>query len=257
MLLAHQHIWSEGRRCDGRGAAALPHPEHVELIRSVEEARSGSTATPSAPRRLRGGRARSGDHDRGGAARRLRARPPARPPRPGRARDGLLRLQQRRGRGARGAGSGSASSGWRSSTSTSTTATARRRSSATTTASSSSRCTSGRSTRAAAGRTTRRETTVNVPLRAGSGDEEYVAAFTESSSRRWSGFEPELVLVSAGFDAHARTRSRTCASPRTASASSRGAAGRCATGSPRCSRAATSSRRCRASSTPRSTASPP
>jgi acetoin utilization deacetylase AcuC-like enzyme len=47
------------------------------------------------------------------------------------------------------------------------------------------------------------EATVNVPLRAGSGDEEYLEAFAgvvEPAVRR---FEPELVLVSAGFDAHA------------------------------------------------------
>ena len=47
------------------------------------------------------------------------------------------------------------------------------------------------------------ETTVNVPLAAGSGDAEYLAAFegiVEPAVRR---FEPQLVLVSAGFDAHA------------------------------------------------------
>src|SRR4051794_22957167 len=48
-----------------------------------------------------------------------------------------------------------------------------------------------------------RETTVNVPLRAGCGDAEYIDAFegiVEPAVRR---FEPELLLVSAGFDAHA------------------------------------------------------
>ena len=46
------------------------------------------------------------------------------------------------------------------------------------------------------------ETTVNVPLAAGSGDDEYLRAFervVEPTVRR---FEPDLVLVSAGFDAH-------------------------------------------------------
>jgi acetoin utilization deacetylase AcuC-like enzyme len=46
------------------------------------------------------------------------------------------------------------------------------------------------------------ETTVNVPLRAGSGDEEYLAAFAEIVEPAVARFEPELVLVSAGFDAH-------------------------------------------------------
>lgn len=46
------------------------------------------------------------------------------------------------------------------------------------------------------------ETIVNVPLRAGTGDDEYMQAFAavEERVRR---FEPELLLVSAGFDAHA------------------------------------------------------
>jgi len=47
------------------------------------------------------------------------------------------------------------------------------------------------------------ETTVNVPLGAGCGDEEYLEAFTEIVEPAVARFEPELVLVSAGFDAHA------------------------------------------------------
>ena len=46
------------------------------------------------------------------------------------------------------------------------------------------------------------ETTLNVPLPAGSGDEEYLRAFTERVEPAVRAFEPELVLVSAGFDAH-------------------------------------------------------
>jgi acetoin utilization deacetylase AcuC-like enzyme len=46
------------------------------------------------------------------------------------------------------------------------------------------------------------ETTVNVPLRAGSGDEEYLEAFERVVVPAVELFEPELVLVSAGFDAH-------------------------------------------------------
>jgi acetoin utilization deacetylase AcuC-like enzyme len=46
------------------------------------------------------------------------------------------------------------------------------------------------------------ETTVNVPLRAGSGDDEYLRAFEEIVEPAVGGFEPDLVLVSAGFDGH-------------------------------------------------------
>jgi len=46
------------------------------------------------------------------------------------------------------------------------------------------------------------ETTVNIPLRAGSGDEEYLDAFAQIVEPAVERFEPELVLVSAGFDAH-------------------------------------------------------
>jgi acetoin utilization deacetylase AcuC-like enzyme len=45
-------------------------------------------------------------------------------------------------------------------------------------------------------------TTVNVPLRAGCGDAEWLRAFDEYVEPAIGGFEPELVLVSAGFDAH-------------------------------------------------------
>ncbi|HSS81329.1 MAG TPA: histone deacetylase [Gaiellaceae bacterium] len=46
------------------------------------------------------------------------------------------------------------------------------------------------------------ETTVNVPLPAGSGDEDYLLAFEEVVTPAVRAFEPELLLVSAGFDAH-------------------------------------------------------
>jgi acetoin utilization deacetylase AcuC-like enzyme len=46
------------------------------------------------------------------------------------------------------------------------------------------------------------ETTLNIPLRAGSGDEEYLEAFRDVVEPAFARFEPELVLVSAGFDAH-------------------------------------------------------
>jgi acetoin utilization deacetylase AcuC-like enzyme len=46
------------------------------------------------------------------------------------------------------------------------------------------------------------ETTVNVPLPAGSGDDEYARAWRERVEPAVRRFSPELVLVSAGFDAH-------------------------------------------------------
>jgi acetoin utilization deacetylase AcuC-like enzyme len=46
------------------------------------------------------------------------------------------------------------------------------------------------------------ETTLNVPLPAGSGDAEYLRVFAEVVEPAVRRFEPELVLVSAGFDAH-------------------------------------------------------
>jgi len=47
-----------------------------------------------------------------------------------------------------------------------------------------------------------RETTVNIPMSAGSGDAEYLHAFEHTVEPAVRGFAPELVLVSAGFDAH-------------------------------------------------------
>ena len=48
-----------------------------------------------------------------------------------------------------------------------------------------------------------RETTVNVPLRAGCGDADYADAFTRIVEPAVQRFDPQLLLVSAGFDAHA------------------------------------------------------
>ena len=47
------------------------------------------------------------------------------------------------------------------------------------------------------------ETTVNVPLEAGSGDDEYLKAFDKTVEPAIRAFGPELLLVSAGFDAGA------------------------------------------------------
>jgi acetoin utilization deacetylase AcuC-like enzyme len=46
------------------------------------------------------------------------------------------------------------------------------------------------------------KTTLNIPLRAGSGDDDYLRAFEDQVEPAVARFEPELVLVSAGFDAH-------------------------------------------------------
>jgi acetoin utilization deacetylase AcuC-like enzyme len=46
------------------------------------------------------------------------------------------------------------------------------------------------------------ETTVNIPLSAGSGDAEYLQAFAEIVAPAIERFGPDLLLVSAGFDAH-------------------------------------------------------
>ncbi len=48
------------------------------------------------------------------------------------------------------------------------------------------------------------ETTVNVPLPAGSGDGAYLRAFDDVVSPTVEAYAPQLLLVSAGFDAHER-----------------------------------------------------
>ena len=45
-------------------------------------------------------------------------------------------------------------------------------------------------------------TTMNVPLPAGAGDADYCATFDDLFAPALRGFDPDLVLVSAGFDAH-------------------------------------------------------
>jgi len=46
------------------------------------------------------------------------------------------------------------------------------------------------------------DTIVNVPMSARSGDEEYLRAFDHVVQPAFERFDPDLVLVSAGFDAH-------------------------------------------------------
>jgi len=45
-------------------------------------------------------------------------------------------------------------------------------------------------------------TVINVPLAAGSGDREFLGAWEKKIGPALDGFQPELLLVSAGFDAH-------------------------------------------------------
>jgi acetoin utilization deacetylase AcuC-like enzyme len=44
--------------------------------------------------------------------------------------------------------------------------------------------------------------TVNIPLAAGTGDNVYLAAFRERALPALIRFQPQLLIVSAGFDAH-------------------------------------------------------
>jgi acetoin utilization deacetylase AcuC-like enzyme len=46
------------------------------------------------------------------------------------------------------------------------------------------------------------ETTLNIPMSAGSGDAEYLRAFEHTVEPAVRRFAPDLLLVSAGFDAH-------------------------------------------------------
>ena len=120
---------------------------------------------------------------------------------------------------------------------------------------SSSRCTSGRSipARAARGRATRRRSTSRC--RPAPATRSTCAPSTEQVEPAVRAFAPELVLVSAGFDAHAEDPlgGMDVSDGRLP----RALHGRCAALAPRaappCSRAATTSRRCRASSRRRAT----
>ena len=52
------------------------------------------------------------------------------------------------------------------------------------------------------GPTEQAATTLNVPMSAGSGDEEYLHAFDHTVAPAIARFQPDLLIVSAGFDAH-------------------------------------------------------
>ena len=52
------------------------------------------------------------------------------------------------------------------------------------------------------GPTDQADTTLNIPMSAGSGDEEYLHAFDHTVAPAVERFRPDLLIVSAGFDAH-------------------------------------------------------
>ena len=94
----------------------------------------------------------------------------------------------------------SASSASRSSTGTSTTETARRTLSGRTTACSSSSLHEWPFYPGSGGPTDQADTTLNIPMSAGSGDEEYLHAFDHTVFPAVERFRPDLLIVSAGFD---------------------------------------------------------
>ena len=73
-------------------------------------------------------------------------------------------------------------------------------------------------------------TTVNVPLPAGSGDDDYLRIFDRVVEPAVREFEPDLLLVSAGFDAHVDD---PLADMRVTADGFRAMAARCATLAPR------------------------
>ena len=139
----------------------------------------------------------------------------ARPPRRAAAGDGLLLLRQRGGGGAARGGGARGRAGARSSTGTSTTATGPTRSSTRTRACCSSRSTSGRCIRGPGpasdlGAGDGEGYTVNLPVPGGSGDETYRSLVDHVVLPLMAAWEPGLVLVSAGFDAHSLDPLATC-----------------------------------------------
>ena len=75
------------------------------------------------------------------------------------------------------------------------------------------------------------EATLNVPMRAGAGDADYLRVFEKVVEPAVRAFEPEVVLVSAGFDAHVED---PLADMRLTADGFRELAARCAALAPRC-----------------------
>ena len=139
----------------------------------------------------------------GGEARRAfcAVRPPGHHAEPAAA-DGLLPLLQRRDRRPPRPGGARRWRASRSSTSTSTTATAPRPASRTTRRSSSPPSTSGRSTPAPARRRSAAWATSQRPLPPGADGAAFRARLGEQLLPALDDFAPDLLLISAGFDAH-------------------------------------------------------
>ena len=212
-LLEHFPRLREGpRRRPRTSSRSATRREHVARVRAIADPTWLDYDTPRVGDDLRGCRARGRHRDRGGAARRLRARAAAGPPRAAGARDGLLHLQQRRGRRARGAAAARARARRDRRLRRPPRQRHARRCSQTTTACSSSRSTSGRSIPARGGPDDQRETTLNVPLPAGSGDAEYVRAFERDRSSPPSRGSSRSSCSSRRASTRTRTtRSPTCA----------------------------------------------
>ena len=211
-------------RGDARAAGAVHPARHIDGIEELVRARRRGDrhGHRRGARHVRGGAAGGGRRRRAGrraagrgrAGRRLRAAP-ARPSRRAGAGDGLLLLQQRRGRRAARPRRARRSSACSSSTGTSITATA-----PTTIFHADPTCCSSRihewplypgtgpasdvGSGAGAGHT------VNLPVPGGSGDETYRRSSSTSPPPLIRAWAPELVLVSAGFDAHRDDPLATC-----------------------------------------------
>ena len=155
----------------------------------------------------RGGRRGRGGDDRP-RAQRVRAGPAARAPRRARSGDGLLPAQQRRHRRRGGAARGRRARADRRLGRAPRQRHAGHLRGARTTCST-CRCTSTRSIRAPAPRDevgvgAGRGATVNCPLPGGQGDADYGVVFHDLFLPAARAFAPDLIIVSAGFDAHAR-----------------------------------------------------
>ena len=182
--------------------AIRPEPGETVALDADTAMSAGSAAAALRAAGGRGGGGRCGDGRLG--AHRLRRRAPAGAPRRAGPPDGLLPVQQRRYRRARGRGRAGGCAGWRWWISTSITATARRRSSGRMRI-----CSTHPRTRVPCypGTGSVRErgvagNVVNAPLAPGSDGAAFRAAWSGTLLPALAAFAPELVIVSAGFDAH-------------------------------------------------------